>query len=91
MILWCKASPLYNEYGELIGAIESMRDVTEHKKIEYALKESEHRFKDLFNHMVVVLQYYESINAGEDFELMDINHAGESWLMSVKMMLLEKI
>lgn len=76
MILWCKASPLYNEYGELIGAIESMRDVTEHKKIEYALKESEHRFKDLFNHMGSGVAIFESINAGEDFELMDINHAG---------------
>ena len=76
IILWCKASPLYNEYGELIGAIESMRDVTENKKIEYALKESEHRFKDLFNHMGSGVAIFESINAGEDFELMDINHAG---------------
>ena len=42
-----KASPLYNRQGEIIGAIESIRDITEQKKVEGALQESEKRFREL--------------------------------------------
>lgn len=76
-VLWCKASPLYNENGELIGAIESMRDITELKKIGCALEESEHRFKELFNHMMSGVTIYEAINSGDDFKFIDLNKAGE--------------
>jgi CheY-like chemotaxis protein len=31
-VLWAKATPLYNPKGEIIGAIESIRDITEFKK-----------------------------------------------------------
>ncbi|MCK9591927.1 MAG: PAS domain S-box protein [Methanoregula sp.] len=31
-ILWAKASPLYDDRGNVVGAIESIRDVTESKK-----------------------------------------------------------
>jgi len=30
----CKASPLYNSQGEIVGAIESIQDITEQKKAE---------------------------------------------------------
>ena len=36
--LWVKASPLYDSSGNFIGAIESMRDVTERKRTEEQLK-----------------------------------------------------
>lgn len=42
-----KASPLYNQLGEIVGAIESIRDITEKKLAEDALRESERRFRDL--------------------------------------------
>ncbi|MCK4259462.1 MAG: diguanylate cyclase [Halanaerobiales bacterium] len=32
--LWCAASPLYDSEGNLIGAIESIRDITDRKKAE---------------------------------------------------------
>jgi PAS domain S-box-containing protein len=32
-ILWAKASPLYDDHKAVVGAIESIRDVTEHKEI----------------------------------------------------------
>ena len=43
--IWVTASPLYNRQGELVGAIESLRDMTEHKYIEKALRESEERYR----------------------------------------------
>ncbi|HPT40544.1 MAG TPA: PAS domain S-box protein [Candidatus Paceibacterota bacterium] len=47
-LLWAKASPLYNIQGDIVGAIESVRDVTDRKKTEEALRESEERFRRTF-------------------------------------------
>jgi PAS domain S-box-containing protein len=41
--VWAKATPLYDEFGNKIGAIESIRDVTDRKRAEEALRESETR------------------------------------------------
>jgi two-component system NtrC family sensor kinase len=41
----CTASPLFDHSGNIVGAIESVRDVTEHKRIEKALQESEERYR----------------------------------------------
>lgn len=40
LFLWGKATPLYNPQGELVGAIESIRDITERRDNEEALQES---------------------------------------------------
>jgi len=45
--LWFTASPLYNTRGDVIGAIESIREITERKRVEEALNESEKRFREL--------------------------------------------
>ena len=45
--VWGVASPLYNESGRGVGAIESVRDITGRKLAERALRESEARFRDL--------------------------------------------
>jgi PAS domain S-box-containing protein len=45
LYLSATASPLFDEEGRTIGAIESIRDVTEHKGIEKELQESEERYR----------------------------------------------
>ena len=45
--LWNKASLLYNHNGEIIGAIESIRDITDKKVAEAALRESEVKYREL--------------------------------------------
>jgi PAS domain S-box-containing protein len=43
--LWTTASPLLDSEVKQYGAIESLRDITERKKAEFALKRSEERFR----------------------------------------------
>jgi PAS domain S-box-containing protein len=45
--LWCIASPLYDSRGSIVGAIESLRDITEHKLAVDALKASEIRYRQI--------------------------------------------
>jgi PAS domain S-box-containing protein len=45
--LWVKATPLYDSHGNVIGGIEAIRDTTERKDSQDALKESEERFRGL--------------------------------------------
>jgi PAS domain S-box-containing protein len=42
-------SPIYNEKGKLINVIHVARDITERKKYEYALKESEDKYRTLID------------------------------------------
>jgi PAS domain S-box-containing protein len=47
--VWAMASPLRNDSGELIGAIESVRDTTERIEAEEAQRDSERRLADIIN------------------------------------------
>ena len=46
--IWIKAAPLYDSAGMLIGAIESIRDISEKKRKEEAILDSEEMFRLLF-------------------------------------------
>ncbi|MCX6698004.1 MAG: PAS domain S-box protein, partial [Methanoregula sp.] len=45
--LWFTASPLFDTAGNLMGAIESIRDITEHKQAEEELRKSEERYHNV--------------------------------------------
>ncbi len=47
--LWGKAGPLCDSNGNMVGAIESVRDITERRCMEAALKESERRLADIID------------------------------------------
>jgi len=49
--LWIKASPLYDKAGRVIGAIETIRDITDSKLTESALKKSEAKYRDFFTNV----------------------------------------
>jgi PAS domain S-box-containing protein len=46
--LWGCAAPLYDSLGNAVGAIESIRDITERKRAEVVLAASEVRYRRLF-------------------------------------------
>jgi len=64
--IWAKATPLYNSKGEIVGAIESIRDITERKESEEALEKREkeleaktHELEDLNAALRVLLKQRE--------------------------------
>ncbi|HOO45270.1 MAG TPA: PAS domain S-box protein [Deltaproteobacteria bacterium] len=49
--LWGKASPIYDHKGIAVGAIESVRDVTEQKNAALEIQKSEKRYRDIFENV----------------------------------------
>ena len=47
--LWVKASPLLDRDGNIAGAIETIRDITERRMAEEVLRESEMNYRTVFN------------------------------------------
>lgn len=64
-------TPILDENGELIGFISINRDVTERKKTENELKESEERFRNLADSSPLAICIY------QDEYWVYTNHAGE--------------
>jgi PAS domain S-box-containing protein len=51
-LIWLRASkvPLHSEAGEVIGVLGTYEDITEHKLMEISLRESEARYRGIFEY-----------------------------------------
>jgi PAS domain S-box-containing protein len=69
---------LRDEDGKPTGVLEICRDITERKQMEDALRESEEKYKNLFEQMSSGVAVYEAIDNGNDFIIRDFNRSGEN-------------
>ncbi len=60
--IWGKAAPLYDSSGNVIGAIESIRDITERKRVEEDLRKSREKYHNIFENSILGL--YQSVPGG---------------------------
>jgi len=73
------AAPIKNNDGEIIGVVMVFRNETEKKRAERQVRDSEARFRELFNHMSSGVAVYEARQeiGGIDFIIKDFNRAAE--------------
>jgi diguanylate cyclase (GGDEF)-like protein/PAS domain S-box-containing protein len=76
--LFFTAAPLFDPAGRIVGAVETLQDVTDAKRAETALHTSERRFRDLFETMSDGVVIFEPQEDGADFVVADMNPAAES-------------
>ncbi len=64
---------------ELTSAIDLLRnEIMERRRTEDSLRESERRYRELFNYMSSGITVYEAFENGDDFVIKDFNRAGEA-------------
>jgi diguanylate cyclase (GGDEF)-like protein/PAS domain S-box-containing protein len=72
------AFPLFSATtNELMGTIEYVHDVTERRKTEEQVINSEFRFRELFNNISSGVAVYKTENEGNDFIFVDFNRSAE--------------
>ncbi len=63
---------------ELTSAIDLLQnEIMERRRTEDALRESERRYRELFNYISSGITIYEALENGDDFIIKDFNRAGE--------------
>ncbi|MCB2190936.1 MAG: PAS domain S-box protein [Deltaproteobacteria bacterium] len=73
--LWGKATALFDSHGNIVGAIETVRDVTKRKNMEEALRASAAKHRALVQSLPVGM-----ISVDPEFKITEINSQGEKIL-----------
>ena len=67
---------ILNEEGKIESIVAVGRDINERKNIEDVLRESEDRYRELFDNMRSGVAVYQAVDGGENFIFVDYNRAG---------------
>jgi two-component system phosphate regulon sensor histidine kinase PhoR len=72
VVLWGKAAPLFDTKGQVFGAIETIRDISDYKRLEARLRELAQRREALVNSLPLGV-----ISVDGDFLITELNAQGE--------------
>jgi PAS domain S-box-containing protein len=74
--VFLKASPLHDQQGSIVGAIESIRDITDHKQADEALQRSAERLRSLIDAAPFGAHLYE-LDEGDRLVFRGYNRSAE--------------
>ena len=74
VFLWGITSPLYDRNGSIVGAIESIRDITRYKRAEEELKKTNQQLEIVTEHAKQMAEKAEQANAAKSEFLANMSH-----------------